>query len=276
MYIDLKWENTNTGTVTTNIYRGTAALDRSNLGTPIATFTNKTLTYRDNTVTQGTTYYYVIEFVSGADRVTTRNFVMTANYTRGHGNATVVVGNDDYGVMDQVTMLTYSQLIAMVGIPPTGFFDTSFPGAMKFSYKGKVNIVLIASLSIFLRTYGDLLTFINQPDGIPITVDGIAYKVKLLSVMPDDWTGTTAPTSAQPMGDMLAKFIASQIPTTSPSAAETLGKINALGATLIVGRDLYNNTIAVRTMASNTITWYSTATTTGSTVILPILLELVE
>lgn len=276
MYIDLKWDNINTGTITTNIYRGTAALDRANLGTPLATFNTKTTTYRDNTVTAGITYYYVIEFVANGERTSTRNFSASAVFTRGHGNNMVMFGNDNYGFMDQVTILTSNQVTALLGLPVTGTADTAVGSAMKFSYKGKAVIVMVVPIANMAKVYNDLTPLFNTT-GIRVTVDTFIYNVTIPNVLPDTWDGASAPSGVLASPDAVAKLFTSQYYNAAPGALETLGKLNInASAYNLIGREYFNNSVPTRTISSNNVSWYTATAVVNTAVSVPLMFELVE
>lgn len=276
MYIDLKWENINTGQVTTNIYRGTSELDRANLGTPLVSFTNKTVTYRDNTVVAGGVYYYVIEFVSGAERASTRNFQVTAIFTRGHGNPTVVIGNDDYGVMDVLNVLRTYQVMTQLGMPTAGFSDQVLTNTYKFSYKNKVYIVAGTGINQMMTTYSAVAQLFNNATGTLITVDGFNYRVMLPPVLPDGWDGTTVITGTQPAGDMYSKLVASLSSSAVPGPLESLGKLNTLNTAYVLGREVVNGQVALRAPSGNTVSWTPSTGNISSSVVLFLLFELVE
>lgn len=276
MYIDLNWTNTNSGSVKTNIYRSLTALDKANLGTPIATLTNGETKYRDNNVVANTTYNYVIEFEANGVKVSTRNFVMKAEYVRGHGSPAVMLGTDDYGLMTYVTVGRLIGVLRSAGIQTTGTSDVNFNG-VKFSYKGKVYYSVVLPANQVNSTLTPITPLYNNNAGIPIVVDGFNYLLRLGKVLGPSWDGVTKVASIPDFDEYYTRFILPQLPTVAFRPEETLGKLNNLTATnTIIGREMIANTIATRLSDGTAITWVAPTTSTAATQYIPFILELVE
>lgn len=191
MYIHLKWNNVNTQSVTTNIYRSLTTIDRANPGTPLVTLDGAVLDYYDRTVTSGTTYYYVLEFVNGTNKVASRNYQFTAQYMRGHGNSLVIFGDDHYGYMGYWTLPSFTSVLSMLGVNR----ETSAPSydapldTYKYSINGKVyNLGVVASSFIDVAT---ALTFLKRTDKLPLTIDGINYLAYPVDCRGADYVWTT-------------------------------------------------------------------------------------
>ena len=235
MYIHLKWANANTQQVVTNIYRGTSTLDRNNLGTPLVTLSNGETEYYDRTVVGGTTYYYVLEYVSATNRVKSRVYSFLADYFRGHGNNVVIFGNDDYGFMGLATFTSYTELLAKIGIAresATPTLDGTLVGS-KFSVNGKVYIAPVIN-----ATYIDittLLAFLKRTDKMPVTIDSVNYLAYPLDMVGDTFVWNNNYVAQPPSGkrDLFEQLIVSQIPTVTMDGnwkADTIGRVNNYGA----------------------------------------------
>lgn len=96
MNLKLQWKNLNSVDVTTEIYRGTAPLDRANLGTPIVTLTNQETSYIDPNAVRGTLYYYVFVTLTANDRNVSQNVAIRAESRRGPGPNALQTG--DYAI----------------------------------------------------------------------------------------------------------------------------------------------------------------------------------
>lgn len=149
MFIKLTWDNPNTGAVTINIYRGDTPLDRSNLGTPIATLTNGELEYTDNTVVFGNTYYYVLETVLNSEKVSTLNYITRAATRRGPGPGELAIGDYDYGYFGTISSLDFIDGISLalkVGLTAGAATASSYPTWHKYVRNNKVCFIPEGSL----------------------------------------------------------------------------------------------------------------------------------
>jgi hypothetical protein len=274
MFINLAWTNVNSGAVTTNIYRGTAELDRKNLGTPLVTLTNGETTYKDTNVTLGTTYYYVIEFVSAGVRTSTRNYPMVAQYVRGHGNPTVVLGNDAYGFIDSVSFGRTVSLLTQLGMPTAGIADNALPAGLKFSYNGKVVVAIPITTSLIASSYNSFGSLLNNNAGLPVSFDGFNYLVRLPKGMPSSWDNASRPTTGDYDTDFI-KLCLCHFNQLAPMDGETLGKLgNQNKSIAIICRETNAGYVNGRTPSTGAITWYPVGNAvTGITIFL---LELVE
>ena len=273
MYIDLSWTNVNAGPVTTKVYRGTNELDRANLSNPIVTLTNGETTYRDTGVLAGTTYYYVLEFSANGYTASTRNFSLTANYTRGHGNAAVILGNENYGVMDYLTPINTIALFAMLGINTASMTDNPFGPGIKFSINGKVYIAVPLLSSLIGGNFTQLTPLLNNNAGIEVQIGDFRYIVRLAKALAAAWDGSTKVASSD-ADDLFIAMIQCQFPTSAVKPGERLGKLAALANYPLVCREYVGGTIATRNIANNNITWL-TPSTSGNYYV-PFILELVE
>lgn len=275
MFINLAWTNANIGSVTTNIYRGTAELDRKNLGTPLVTLTNGETTYKDSNVTLGTTYYYVIEFVSGGTKVTTRNFPLVAQYVRGHGNPTIVIGNDAYGFIDYVSLGRITPLLTQLGMPTAGIADGAVPQGVKFSYNGKVVIATQFTTGSIASVNSSFTPLLNNADGVQVTIDGFKYIVRLPKGMPPSWDNASRPTTAVDWDPDFIKLCLCQFNMLVPNDGETLGKLNSLSKnTQMLFRETNGGYICTRNVSTGVPSWPTVSNTATGTVFL--LFELVE
>ncbi|QXO10071.1 hypothetical protein pEaSNUABM37_00110 [Erwinia phage pEa_SNUABM_37] len=277
MYIDLKWTNANSGMMKTNIYRSTTPLDKANLGTPVVVLTNNETTWRDLSVSPAVTYYYVIEFEANDVKVSTRVFTMTASYTRGHGNATVVLGDQEYGLMDQVAVGRMVSVLTSAGFSQSGMTDTTFGPGTKFSYKNKVYYVIMMQANLVGSTMAALTPLFNNNDGVPVTIEGFNYLLRLAKVLGPSWDGSTKVTTTTDLDEFYIKFVLPQFSFLANWPGESLGKLNNLAATnIIVGRDVVAGTVATRVGRNAAVTWSATTTSLTSSTYVPFILELVE
>lgn len=200
MYIHLKWDNKNTRDVSVNIYRSLTTIDRNNPGTPLATVSGDVEEYFDRTVTQGITYNYIIQFVNGTNKATSRNYTFTANYQRGPGNNVPVVGNDEYGFMGMLTFGGLNSILDTLGIgrEVTNPTDNPLVTAYKYSLKGEVYYLLYIGGSQVNAT--NALTFAKRAEPLPVTFDGINYLASLPDYKGDGWSQTDY-TTKPPVGD---------------------------------------------------------------------------
>jgi len=274
MFINLAWTNANIGSVTTNIYRGTAELDRKNLGTPLVTLTNGETAYKDTGVTLGTTYYYVIEFVAGGVKTTTRNFPLMAQYVRGHGNPTIILGNDAYGFIDSVSFGRTISLLTQLGMPTSGIADIALPAGIKFSYNGKVVVAIPITTNSIAATYNAFSPLLNNNAGIPVSFDGFNYLVRLPKGMSASWDNASRPTNGDYDTDFI-KLCLCHFNQLVPMDAETLGKLSNQNKSLaIICRETNAGYVNARTPSTGVITWYPVGNTAAGITIF--LLELVE
>lgn len=280
MYIHLKWSNLNTQDVTINVYRSATTIDRANPGTPLVTLPATAVDYYDRTVVVGSSYYYVIEFVSTKGKVSSRNYQFTAQYYRGHGSNLVVVGDDNYGFMGQLTFPSMNVFTKLLGInrATAGATDDAILQAFKFSIDGKVYITVDVNMSYMAVT--DYAAFAKRPTPLPVTIDGFNY----LAFAPN-FVGLPTPALANgvPTGDnTLAHKLVSCLMYNLPFRGrphDRLGRIGTYSQTTSwVTGDLGNDTtrLPVYRADSDAITWslfagVSTASYEGL-----VILELVE
>lgn len=167
----LKWTNRSVMPFTTKIYRGTAPLDRANLTNPIATLTAGESTYED-TVTRGTTNYYVIETIKGSDKQSSNNIPILALPRRGPGPLQLKFGDFNYGYFgtvparDFVATQSLVEAAGLTGKLGIGAIQQESPYWHKFVRNGKILFV----------PNGPLLRAINwkilYDNGLVFGVDG--------------------------------------------------------------------------------------------------------
>lgn len=136
----LTWTNQNTGSFTTNIYRGTAPLDLSNLTNPVATLTAGESTWTDTNTVRDTLYYYVFETVVGADKEHTNNIPIRAVPRKGPGPANITIGDYTYGYYGTLTsgeFINASDLRSAVGLT-AGAVVQQGPLWHKWARNGKI------------------------------------------------------------------------------------------------------------------------------------------
>lgn len=97
MALRLTWTNRNVIANTINIYRGDAALDPTNLPSPIGTVTNGDKFYVDQTAEFGKTYYYILGTKTDNDLILTPNQKILVADNRGAGPSTLKYGDDNLG-----------------------------------------------------------------------------------------------------------------------------------------------------------------------------------
>ena len=236
MYIHLKWANVNTQQVVTNIYRGTTTLDRNNLGTPLVTLSNGETEYYDRTVEAGTTYYYVLEYVSATSRVKSRVYNFLADYFRGHGGSVVIHGNDDYGFMGAAVFGSYTELLSKIGVlreSTTPTVDSALTGS-KFTIGGKVYIILVIS-GAYVDT-ATALAFLKRADKLPVTIDSVNYLAYPLDMSGDTfvWDGTYNNQAPSGKRDLFEQLVISQLANITIDGtwkADSLGRVNNYGNT---------------------------------------------
>lgn len=280
MYIHLKWSNLNTQDVTINIYRSATTIDRANPGTPLVTLPSSANDYYDRTVVAGSSYYYVIEFVSTKGKVTSRNYQFTAQYYRGHGNNLVVVGDDNYGFMGQFTLPSVNAFIKLLGInrATVGAADDTTLMSFKFSIDGKVYITVIVNMTWMLAT--DYATFAKRATPLPVTIDGFNY----LAFAPN-FVGLPTPSlvNGTPTGDntlahKLVSCLMSNL-TFRNRPHDLLGRVATYaGSTSWVTGDLGNDAtrLPVYRADNDTITWSLFSGVTTNSYEGLVILELVE
>lgn len=278
MYIRLKWTNTNTQQVTTNIYRDTTTLDRNNLGTPLVTLSNGETEYYDRTVTAGVTYYYVLEYVSANNRVKSRVYSFVADYFRGPGSNVTITGNDDYGFMGHVSFASYTDVLTKLGIgreTATPTSDASLP-AYKYSVAGKVYYV--ATLTGAVLDFATTLTFLKRTDKLPITIDGVNYLAYPIDMFGNGFVWDGAYTSKTPVGER-DLFEYTVIPLMATVAIDGTWKGDSIGRIITNAPNVMSKAtdamarIPYWAPASNTVAWTTTVSSSQSLVIA---LELVE
>lgn len=103
MDINLTWTNLNTGSFTTNIYRGTAPLDRNALANPIASLTNGESAFTATGLTRDVVYYFVFETVIGNSKVSSQNIPIRAVPRKGPGPSTLQFGDFTFGYYGTLT-----------------------------------------------------------------------------------------------------------------------------------------------------------------------------
>lgn len=200
MYIHLKWKNKNTQDVTVNIYRSLTALDRNNLGTPLVTLAGNVEEYYDRDVTLGTTYNYVIQFVKGTNKVTSRNYAFVANYMRGPGNNIPVVGNDEHGFMWYGTFGPANDILEKLGIGRDTASPTDNPNVTTFKYTvdGEVYYFLLIPGTWINQT--NALAFCKRTEPLAVTFDGLSYLAFMPNYKGDGYVQTSYSTQ-DPVGD---------------------------------------------------------------------------
>ena len=180
MAILIKFTNPNVVDVTINIYRGTAELDRANLGVPMDTLVGRPTEYLDRTAVQGNTYYYVFETIGDGDRDISRNVKLIATETRGPGNNILKEGTRDLGYYDTLAaadLLDLSSLLAK--IPGHGFTNTSvYNYWVKYARNGKVYFV--PSNAFGRATIAQLKTLGLIGNGMVISQNGFNYTLRLV------------------------------------------------------------------------------------------------
>ena len=202
MFIKLVWQNDNHVPVTYKIYRDNTPLDRTKLGTALATIDGSTPTYTDLTVTAGNTYYYVVETISASGRNVSRNYQMVAEYKRGVGLNAIIDGDERLGYLgpvDVVDWITPQKLYTLLGL--TSAASTTVPIMMKFVRNGK--IILVPRATYGTITHKELIDKKLHKGGddvspLTIVVNGYTYRVRLPTGVSDTWDGGT--TTAVPVG----------------------------------------------------------------------------
>lgn len=280
MYIHLKWSNLNTQDVTINIYRSATTIDRANPGTPLVTLPSSANDYYDRTVVAGSSYYYVIEFVSTKGKVTSRNYQFTAQYYRGHGNNIVVVGNDNYGFMGQVVFPSMNAFTRLLGInrATVGATDDATLQAFKFSIDGKVYITVIVNMSYMAVT--DYAAFAKRAEPLPITIDGFNYLAFTPNFvgLPTPPLANGTPTSDNTLAHKLVSNLMGNL-TFRNRPHDLLGRVATYaGSTSWVTGDLGNDAtrLPVYRGDNDAITWSSFAGVSSSSYEGLVILELVE
>lgn len=284
MYIYLKWGNPNTQPTTVNIYRSSGVINRLSPGTPLVTLDGSVTEYFDRTVTLGSSYYYVFEFVAGSNKVTSRNYQFTAQYQRGHGGAVVVVGDDNYGYMGYWSSGSLNQVCAQVGLLRGGqYVNTDYTlSCLKFSIKGKVYNAYTLTASQFEAT--SLLTFLQQDTKHPVIIDGINYLVYPANVLGAGYDFTAAPEITVPVDrdDISEKLMLPQLMALDDANRDTstFGKVSATSigsnANRMTGRTGKNTTrIPTYAYDVDTVIWQPIASTPNSTYVC-FIFELVE
>lgn len=200
----LTWNNLNSGSFTTKIYRGTAPLDRSNLVNPIATLTNGESTYTDSTTVRDTLYYYVFETTIGQDKWSTPNVPIRSVPRKGPGPANLTIGDYSYGYfgsMQAGELLNTADLRAAVGLT-VGAISQAGPIWHKWVRNGKVLYVpngpIVSGISwktlydlglVFgLETAGPYNAGANVNQSAKITLGGDQFRVRLMTGYADDLT----------------------------------------------------------------------------------------
>lgn len=200
MYIHLKWTNKNTQDVSVNIYRSLTAIDRNNPGTPLVTLAGDVEEYIDRAVTQSTTYNYVIQFVKGTNKTTSRNYTFTANYQRGPGNNVPVLGNDEYGFMWYGQFGTANDILAKLGIYRETSNPTDNPSIMAYKWSLKGEVYYLLYIGGQLVNTANALAFSRTTEPKPVTFDGINYLASMLDYKGDGWVQIDY-SSRPPVGD---------------------------------------------------------------------------
>lgn len=284
MYIYLKWGNPNTQPTTVNIYRSSSTINRLSPGTPLVTLDGSVTEYFDRTVTLGSSYYYVFEFVAGINKVTSRNYQFTAQYQRGHGNAVVAVGDDEYGFMSNWSGGSLNQVCAQVGLLRGGpNVNTDYTlSCLKFSIEGKLYSLYSSVVSQYEAT--SLLTFLQQDTKHPVVIDGINYLMYPINVLGAGYDFTAAPEVTVPVDrdDISEKLMLPQLMALDDATRDTatFGKVSAtsLGSNgyRITGRTGKNATkIPTYAYDVDTVIWQPIAGTPNSTYVY-FIFELVE
>lgn len=284
MYIYLKWGNPNTQPTTVNIYRSSSTINRLSPGTPLVTLDGSVTEYFDRTVTLGSSYYYVFEFVADGNKVTSRNYQFTAQYQRGHGNATISVGDDEYGYLCNWSGASLNQVCAQVGLLRGGVnVNTDYTlSCTKFSIKGKLYNLYFSAVNQY--DAASLLTFLQQDTKHPVVIDGINYLMYPINVLGASYDFTNAPEVTAPVDrdDISEKLMLPQLVALDDANRDTstFGKVNTTSvgtnAGRITGRTGKNATkIPTYAYDVDTVIWQPIVSTPTTTYVC-FIFELVE
>lgn len=171
MPIKLDWIDHNISADSRNVYRSTSKIDVGNLGAPLATLPGNALTYTDNTVQRGVTYYYVVTSVQGTDEAPSAQYVMAYIPYTGPGPQTLVRGTWELGYFGRVPVediLTHAEIVAACGMTVAEATPNTATGNYwhKVVYKGKILFfpnLMIASTVSFQTLYQKGLVYGLEP-----------------------------------------------------------------------------------------------------------------
>jgi hypothetical protein len=205
MYNKLSWTNPNGATsITVNIYRGTAPLDRSNLSGALVSLTAGETTWTDNTALRGTTYYYVFETISATDRVVSPNYQIVTVPRRGAGPNVLLAGDYNYGYFGTIVSASFingNALKAAVNLAAATIINIT-PKWHKYARNGKVIFVPEGPLSSgtlsWQALYNAGLVFGSNDNGpynaganvnqnVQVTIGADTYRVRLMRGYNDDY-----------------------------------------------------------------------------------------
>lgn len=142
MPIRLDWIDHNATADSRKVYRSTSKIDVGNLGVPLATLPGDALTYTDNTVKRGITYYYVVTSVQGADEAPSAQYIMAYIPYTGPGPQTLLRGTWEIGYFGRLPVediLSHGELVAACDLTSSITVNT-LPNNYwhKVVYKGKI------------------------------------------------------------------------------------------------------------------------------------------
>jgi hypothetical protein len=205
MYNKLSWTNPNGATsITVNIYRGTAPLDRANLSGALVSLTAGETTWTDNTALRGTTYYYVFETISATDRTVSPNYQIVTVPRRGAGPNVLLAGDYNYGYFGSVPSASFingNALKNAVGLSAVVITSVS-PKWHKYARNGKVIYVpetpLTALTISWRQLYNAGVVFGSNDNGpyngganvnqnAQVTIGADTYRVRLMRGYNDDY-----------------------------------------------------------------------------------------
>lgn len=142
MPIKLDWIDHNVTADSRNVYRSTSKIDIGNLGVPLATLPGNALTYTDNTVQRGVTYYYVVTSVQGVDEAPSAQYVIAYIPYTGPGPQTIVRGNWEFGWFGRLPIediMTHGELVTACDLVGSATVNTATGNYWhKIVYKGKI------------------------------------------------------------------------------------------------------------------------------------------
>lgn len=163
MNLKLQWKNINTISVTTEIYRGDAPLDRANLTNPLVTLTNGEVEWIDTNTIRGNLYYYVFVTKTANDRSVSVNYPIYALPRRGPGSVELLYGDYEigfFGTLESIDFITTQKLVTAIGLKGANGADVNIndysPTWLKFVRKGKIIFVPDNALILTNMSYKTL------------------------------------------------------------------------------------------------------------------------
>lgn len=170
MPIKLDWIDHNVTAESRKVYRSTSKIDVGNLGVPLATLPGDALTYTDNTVQRGVTYYYVITSIQGDDEAPSAQYVIAYIPYTGPGPQALIRGTWELGYFGRVPIddiLGHAELVTacdMAGLATVNALTGNY--WHKVVYKGKIlffpNLMVASTLS-FQSLYQKGLVYGLEP-----------------------------------------------------------------------------------------------------------------